>query len=74
MKSGTPDGQMVADMIKNGQIVPSRVSGLERGVCLVNCSVSSIARQPWCRRQRQQMESAAAVHLAASRLLAWVPS
>lgn len=26
MKSGTPDGQMVADMIKNGQIVPSRVT------------------------------------------------
>lgn len=26
MKSGTKDGQMVADMIKNGQIVPSYVS------------------------------------------------
>ena len=26
MKSGTPDGNMVADMIKQGQIVPSRVS------------------------------------------------
>lgn len=25
MKSGTPDGNMVADMIKQGQIVPSRV-------------------------------------------------
>lgn len=28
MKSGSPEGQMVADMIKNGQIVPSHVSGL----------------------------------------------
>ena len=28
MKSGTPDGNMVADMIKQGQIVPSRVSCL----------------------------------------------
>lgn len=26
MKSGTPDGQMVADMIANGQIVPSSVT------------------------------------------------
>ena len=26
MKSGTPDGNMVADMIKQGQIVPSHVS------------------------------------------------
>ena len=26
MKSGSPEGQMVADMIKNGQIVPSHVS------------------------------------------------
>ena len=25
MKSGTPDGNMVAEMIKQGQIVPSRV-------------------------------------------------
>ncbi len=25
MKSGTPDGQMVADMIANGRIVPSHV-------------------------------------------------
>lgn len=25
MKSGSPEGQMVADMIKNGQIVPSHV-------------------------------------------------
>ena len=25
MKSGTPDGNMVAEMIKHGQIVPSRV-------------------------------------------------
>ena len=25
MKSGTPDGNMVADMIKEGKIVPSRV-------------------------------------------------
>jgi hypothetical protein len=25
MKSGTPDGQMVANMIANGQIVPSHV-------------------------------------------------
>ena len=29
MKSGSPEGQMVADMIKNGQIVPSHVSGRE---------------------------------------------
>lgn len=26
IKSGTPDGNMVADMIKNGQIVPAEVS------------------------------------------------
>ena len=26
MKSGTPDGTMVADMIKQGQIVPSHVT------------------------------------------------
>jgi UMP-CMP kinase len=25
VKSGTPDGNMVADMIKNGQIVPAEV-------------------------------------------------
>ena len=25
MKSGSPDGNMVAEMIKNGQIVPSHV-------------------------------------------------
>ena len=25
MKSGSPDGNMVAEMIKNGQIVPSQV-------------------------------------------------
>jgi len=25
MKSGSPDGKMVAEMIKNGQIVPSHV-------------------------------------------------
>lgn len=28
MKSGSPEGQMVADMIKNGQIVPSHVRAL----------------------------------------------
>ena len=28
MKSGSPDGNMVAEMIKNGQIVPSHVSVL----------------------------------------------
>ena len=28
MKSGSPDGLMVADMIKNGQIVPSHVRGV----------------------------------------------
>ena len=28
MKSGTPDGNMVAEMIAQGQIVPSRVSSM----------------------------------------------
>jgi adenylate kinase family enzyme len=28
MKSGSPDGNMVADMIKDGKIVPSHVRGL----------------------------------------------
>ena len=30
MKSGSPEGQMVANMIANGQIVPSHVSGWGR--------------------------------------------
>jgi adenylate kinase family enzyme len=37
MRSGSPEGQMVADMIKNGQIVPSHVSGIgaawQAGAC-----------------------------------------
>jgi hypothetical protein len=41
MKSGSPEGQMVADMIKNGQIVPSHVrpgrSPPCRGAALAGC-------------------------------------
>lgn len=33
MKSGTPDGNMVAEMIKQGQIVPSRVSSRSLPAC-----------------------------------------
>ena len=39
-RSGTPDGNMVADMIKNGEIVPAEVSAqrrmfrLDASVCL----------------------------------------
>ena len=36
MKSGTEDGQMVADMIKEGKIVPSHVRSLQ-----------CVSRPPW---------------------------
>ena len=41
MKSGTEDGNMVASMIKQGQIVPSRVRlcapGFPQALYLANC-------------------------------------
>ena len=39
MKSGTEDGNMVASMIKNGQIVPSRV----RRNAVLHCLPTSVA-------------------------------
>ena len=41
MKSGTADGQMVADMIKNGQIVPSYVSSLDSVLEQLNISAQT---------------------------------
>lgn len=45
MKSGSPEGNMVADMIKDGKIVPSHVSALGtqmlcRGCCQ-DCTISA---------------------------------
>ena len=39
MRSGTEDGNMVANMIKNGQIVPSRV----RAICGLQCLLTRTA-------------------------------
>ena len=40
MKSGTPDGNMVADMIKQGTIVPSHVRLCQ--LCSTACASSSL--------------------------------
>ncbi len=42
MKSGTEDGNMVANMIKQGQIVPSRVRHCPTCCCL------QVQRAPCC--------------------------
>ena len=44
MKSGTPDGNMVAEMIKQGQIVPSHVSPLPQ--LISPCSLDGPCRKP----------------------------
>ena len=49
MKSGSPEGQMVADMIKNGQIVPSHVSLVCLGILVPVTTPAVLLKGTACR-------------------------